>query len=161
MTSSSTISSQKLDRGGSNWLIYVGLLWLILAAALLIYQMTNPASVRVEWETATELNTAGFQLYRSNVPFGDFELITKELIPSEGDSVSGATYTFVDENVEAGATYFYVLEEVEFDSSTNRYDEDMFSYTVPRVAWWVIILSGISAIAGLALLATGLKERKG
>lgn len=160
MTASSTMSSQKLARGSSNWLIYTGLLWLVLAAALLIYQMTNPAAVRVEWETATELNTAGFQLYRNNVPFGDFELITKELIPSKGDSVTGATYTYIDKNVEAGATYFYVLEEVEFDSSTNRYNEDMFSYTIPRITWWVIVLSGISAIAGLALLATGLKERK-
>ncbi len=162
MSSNSTIPDpeQKAATGSSNWLIYTGILWLVLAAALLIYQTANPPSVRVEWETATELDTAGFQLYRSNLPVGDFELITPELIPSQGDSVSGAQYTFVDENVAAGETYFYVLEEVEYDSSTNRYEEDMFSYTVPRVAWWAILLSGISALAGLALLVTGLKERK-
>lgn len=160
MTSESTISDFNVESGSSNWLIYTGILWLILAIFLLIYQAANPASVRVEWETATELNTAGFQLYRSNLPFGEFDLITPELIPANGDSVSGASYTFVDENVEAGETYFYVLEEVEFDSSTNRYEEDMFSYTVPRIALWAVLLSGISALAGVALLVTGLRERK-
>ena len=138
----------------------MGSLWLLLAVALLYYQLAQPASIKVEWETATELNTAGFHLYRSQSPDDDFIRINESLIPSEGDASSGASYTFTDKQVTPGELYYYVLEEVEYDASTNRYDEDMFSYTVPPASWWAVLLTAVSLLAGLALLVMGLRERK-
>ncbi|MFQ5398403.1 MAG: hypothetical protein ACE5E7_02270 [Anaerolineae bacterium] len=145
----------------SRLLMFLGALWLVLAAALLYYQLSSPVTIKVEWETATELNTAGFQLYRSNSPDGELTLLNKDgLIPGKGNSTSGARYTFVDKNVEAGKTYYYVLEEVEYDSTTNRYDDEQFAYSVPPVSWWVILLTAVSVVLGLALLVTGLREGK-
>jgi hypothetical protein len=139
-------------------MLIIGSLWLFLAAWLLYYQM-NP-SIQVEWNTATELETAGFNLYRSPGSGAEFVRINDKLIPNAGDSVSGADYTFTDKDVAAGETYFYLLEEVELDATANRYEDDIFSYTVPTVTWWAVLLTAVSLLAGLALIILGIRERK-
>jgi hypothetical protein len=139
-------------------MIVIGGLWLILAGWLLYFQM-NP-SIQVEWNTATELETAGFNLYRSPAIDGEFERINNKLIPGEGSGVTGAAYTFDDKEVTAGQTYYYLLEEVELDASTTRYEDDMFSYTVPAVTWGAVLLAAVSLQAGLALIILGIREQK-
>ena len=141
-------------------LMGVGILWLLLAAVLLIYQLANPVSVEITWETATELRTAGFHVYRSSDPASGFGLINEgHLINSKGDPVSGAHYSFIDNDVKAGKTYYYILEEVEFDASINRYEDEVFEYTVPEINWWAAILTFGSALIGIVLLVSGLKEK--
>jgi hypothetical protein len=66
----------------------------------------------------------------------------------------------VDTKVTAGETYYYLLEEIELDASSNRYEEDMFTYAVPRVVWWALILTAGSLLVGLALLAAGFRESR-
>ena len=142
-------------------MVAVGLLWLLLAAALLIYQLTNPGKVEITWETATEQQTAGFNLYRSSDPEEAFVLINEnKLIDSKGGPVSGARYTYVDDEVLAGETYYYLLEEVEFDSTRNRHEEATLQYHVPAVTWWAVVLTAASAVIGLVILMAGLKENK-
>ncbi len=145
--------------GSARLLSMMGVAWLVLAAGLLIYQLSRPATIQIEWDTATEIDSAGFYIYRSQAPGGDFIAINQELIPSKGDALTGATYSYVDEDVVPGETYYYILEEVEFDSSANRYDEEMFSYRVPQT-WWVNVVSAVSALVGLALLISGQREGK-
>ena len=148
------------NRSG-NVLIGVGILWLLLAAALIIYQLASPSRVEISWETATEQRTAGFNIYRSSDPTDGFVLINEgHLISSQGGSVSGARYSFFDDEVEAGKTYYYLLEEVEFDATQNRYKDEVFEHTVPGITWWAIILTTGSAAAGIAMLISGLKEKK-
>ena len=147
-------------RSSPHLLVFLGGLWLVLAAGLLLYQFFRPVTVQIEWETATELNTAGFLLYRGQSLDGEFPLLTEELIPSQGSTVSGAKYTFEDNQVKSGETYYYILEEVEYNGSINRYNDDMFSYTVPRITWVFVFLTAVSILIGLALLLTGIKEGK-
>jgi hypothetical protein len=138
----------------------VGVSWLILALALLLYQFYGPRDVNVQWDTATEINTAGFYLYRSSSPDGEFILVNKagELIPSRGNALSGATYTFTDEDIAPGETYFYLIEEVEYNLTSRRYEDEIFAYTVPPVDWWAIVLVAISAFVGVMMLLMGLQE---
>lgn len=139
----------------------LGLVWLALAAALLAYQFLSPARVEVTWETATEQNTVGFNLYRSQSPEGDFVLVNEgEFIASQGGPVSGASYSYTDTGVAAGQTYYYVLEEIESDGSRIRYEDDLFAYEVPGVTWWLIVLAVASAAIGLAMLAAARREEK-
>lgn len=144
----------------SNLLFILGGLWLLLAAWLLYYQLNQSASIQIEWDTATELETAGFNLYRSPTAGGEFVRINDKLIPSQGGALTGAAYTYDDKSVAAGETYYYLLEEVEVDASTNRYEDDIFSYTVPSVAWWAVVLTAVSLLAGLALIVMGIRERR-
>ncbi|MBK8986048.1 MAG: hypothetical protein IPM39_08200 [Chloroflexi bacterium] len=139
-------------------MVMMGIFWLFLAGALLFYQLASPVTVKIEWDTATELDTAGFYLYRSQTADGDFERVNDVLIDSRGSAVSGAAYSFVDRNVEPGKTYYYVLEEVQTNAAVNRYEDDMFSYTVPRVTWWAVVLTALTMVVGLALLVFGLRE---
>lgn len=76
--------------------------------------------VTISWATAVELDNAGFNLYRSDSPDGDFVQINSALIASKGNSVIGASYTFVD-SVGAGV-YWYKLEDIDSRSVKTMHD---------------------------------------
>ena len=146
----------------SGGLIIVGILWVGFAGAVLMTQLYGSRNAKVQWDTSTEVNTAGCYLYRSSSPDGEFILINKEgeLIPSQGNALSGATYEFTDENVIPGETYYYVVEEMEYDLTSHRYDDEMISYTVPRLQWWAIVLVALSLFIGPVMLITGWRESR-
>ena len=103
------------------WL-FCGLL--VLAGLALGYRaMMAPseAVVIVEWTTASEVDTAGFNLYRSEDPDGPFARINDHLIPASPDPLLGGSYAFTDTEVVAGRTYYYQLEDVEIDGTTTRH----------------------------------------
>lgn len=72
-------------------------------------------SVLLEWETASEIDTAGFHLWRSKAAAGDYSRITDQIIPSEGGASWGATYSFEDVAVVYGGTYYYYLEDIDWE----------------------------------------------
>jgi hypothetical protein len=96
--------------------------WLILAALpliLIVSAVTAPVNVTVEWSTASELNTAGFNLYRGDSREGPFTRINPELISASTDPLVGGSYVYTDNQVSPGRTYYYQLEEVETSGRTN------------------------------------------
>ncbi len=142
-------------------LVGLGLLWLFLAAALLVYQQLTPARVEITWETATEQNTAGFRLYRSQNEDGEFTLLNEDtIVESRGGPVSGATYVYTDYAVEAGETYFYVLEEIESNGAQRRYEDDLFEYQVPGRSQWIWVLIIVCGVVGAEMLYAGIKEAR-
>lgn len=72
-------------------------------------------AILLSWETASELNTLGFNLYRSKSPDGKRKLLNSELILTlDGPGgVSGATYSYKDRTARPGIAYYYWLEEVD------------------------------------------------
>jgi hypothetical protein len=87
---------------------------LILAALILfIVSAATPPIVTVEWSTASELNTAGFNLARGASQTGPFTRLNAEVIPASPDPLVGGAYVYTDTQVAAGQTYYYQLEEVE------------------------------------------------
>jgi hypothetical protein len=74
----------------------------------------------IRWSTETEVNTAGFNLYRASREDGPWEKINERLIPGAPDPLRGGTYVFTDTEVIAGQTYWYELEEVETSGKTTR-----------------------------------------
>jgi len=66
----------------------------------------------IEWETATEINNAGFNIYRSKGGIAVPQRINTSLIPAQGTSHSGYLYTYVDDNIVPGDRYYYILEDV-------------------------------------------------
>lgn len=138
-------------------LLGLGVAWLLLAGSILVFQLFRQKQITIQWNTETEQNTAGFQLYRSLTPNGDFELITPEMIASEGGPVSGGSYSFED-TVEAGKTYYYLIEEIEYDSTVHQYQEDIISRQVPLVEWWAIMMTAVALLVGIGLVITGLRE---
>lgn len=78
------------------------------------------AAIRVEWETASELDTLGFNLYRAESADGPWTQLNDALIPAQmPGSPVGAVYQVVDESVQPGITYFYWLEDVDLYGVTS------------------------------------------
>lgn len=69
-------------------------------------------TILVVWETATEMDTASFKLYRaesaSPSSWGD-PIHTTDAI---GDTFTSTTYEYVDSNVTAGVRYYYLLKDI-------------------------------------------------
>ena len=69
-------------------------------------------AIVVEWETAAEVDNAGFVLFRTKADVAEFEQVTG-LIPAEGSVSRGASYSFADRDVSLGVRYMYYLVDVD------------------------------------------------
>ena len=96
--------------------IVLSLVWPLAAMA----QEPTPAAsvVVVEWTTESEVDMAGFNLYRSESPDGPYVKVNAALIPGASDPLLGGKYAYTDTNVVAGRTYYYKLEDVELGGTT-------------------------------------------
>jgi hypothetical protein len=73
-------------------------------------------NVLVSWETATELDNLGFNVYRSRSAGGERVRLNEWLIVSQNPgSTTGSSYQFVDRSAEPGTIYHYWLEDIDLD----------------------------------------------
>lgn len=93
--------------------------WVSLLVVLFAY-VSMPARIVVQWTTATEINTAGFNIYRSERAEGPYTKINAQLIPAS-DALTGGKYQYEDTTVVAGQTYYYQLEDVEYGGAAARH----------------------------------------
>lgn len=136
----------------------LGTLWLLLSLSLLYIQHTIPRRTIVTWETGSEQNTAGFNLYRRATPDEPFVQLNDALIPARGSSSTGAQYRYEDTAVQPGTTYTYLLEEVELDGTTTRYPNAIQSQRVQSTAIWSWA-TAVAALIAITLLTLGLRHR--
>jgi len=76
------------------------------------------SKVILQWSTEAETDNAGFNLYRSTSENGDYIKINDSLIPAEGTSTQGASYSFVDNEVKNRMTYYYKLEDIDLNGTS-------------------------------------------
>lgn len=115
--------------------------------------------VLVEWTTESEVETAGFNVYRSEGAEGPYVKINPELIPSSPDPILGGHYVYTDTDVVAGRTYYYKLEDVELDGTTALHGpiEVVAKASSPSVfanlaAWWPLaVLVVVLGLGGVVL----------
>jgi len=69
-------------------------------------------TVLVAWETASEIDVAGFNVWRAPAPGEEYLQVNERLIPGAGDPVQGASYAFADTGCGA-ARCFYKLQEID------------------------------------------------
>ena len=82
------------------------------AVTLTSFTATSTADeVLVEWETATEVDNAGFNIYRSKRSAGTYKKVNGKLIPAQGNGAYGASYSF--EDTPGRGTFYYKLEDVD------------------------------------------------
>jgi exosortase sorting signal-containing protein len=67
----------------------------------------------IQWKTASEIDNAGFHLWRSDARDGGYRRITAVLIPAEGGPARGVDYEYEDNDVAPGRTYHYKLEDMD------------------------------------------------
>ena len=81
---------------------------------------SGPA-VQIEWETASEVGNAGFNLYRSLTPEERGEQLNEALIPSRSLGLEGAVYSWEDRAVQPGVACYYWLEAVDMEGVSTLY----------------------------------------
>lgn len=115
--------------------------------------------VLVEWTTESEVETAGFNLYRSERSEGPYVRVNPALIPGASDPILGGKYTYTDTNVVAGRTYYYKLEDVELDGATTVHGpievvaEAAHPSTFSNLAaWWPLVVAMAALVLGGAIL---------
>jgi len=70
--------------------------------------------ILVEWETATELDNLGFNLYRSHSPDSGYIQLNESLIAAQNPGgMLGATYTWFDSSMKPDIIYYYRLEDID------------------------------------------------
>jgi hypothetical protein len=67
----------------------------------------------LQWDTEAEIDNAGFNLYRAESENVEYAKINDSLIPAQGSSTEGASYEFIDNNVQNRKHYCYKLEDID------------------------------------------------
>ena len=139
------------------------LIWLALAAAAVVlgvqaWRMSQEVAVVIAWETASEMDTAGFNLYRGDHESGPFEPVNAALIPGAEDPITGGSYQFVDSNVMAGTTYYYQLEEVELSGA--RVIVETTAVQAEAGGRLELVLAGVMFVIAVIGLAGQLRGRQ-
>jgi hypothetical protein len=115
--------------------------------------------ILLSWETVSEMDNAGFNLYRSASPAAPDELLA--FVPSQAPgSTQGASYRFDDTQVAVGETWYYWLEDVDLNGATALHGPVSATLQAPT-AVTVDALQAQTAAPGagaapLAALAAGL-----
>ncbi|TMC47701.1 MAG: hypothetical protein E6J26_11115 [Chloroflexi bacterium] len=99
------------------------------------------APIVVNWTTKSEVNTAGFNLYRAESASGPFVQINQALIPAANDPIT-----------------YYQLEDVDLNGTRTRYEKlIMVTASAPTTdLLGVPIPIALTGIAGLCSIALGI-----
>lgn len=89
----------------------------------------NRDGVLLRWETASEVGTAGFRVFRRDPGSGRFLELTDEPVAAVPEAPQGAAYELLDAKADPGSRHVYRLAEVELDG--NERDLGTFEI-VPR-----------------------------
>jgi hypothetical protein len=127
--------------------------------------------VQVTWETVSEIDNAGFNLYRGLQADGSDRLLLTYVASQAPGSTQGAAYSYQDAAVEAGQTYWYWLEDVDLSGATTLHGPVSATVQAPTAVTlssvsaspaaaapaltWLLLAAG----AGLALGAARLRRR--
>ncbi len=77
--------------------------------------------VVLTWKTESEVNNAGFNIYRAEAEDGEYVKINSSLIPANGSTTEGASYRYIDQTAKRGTTYYYKLEDVDMSGNATMH----------------------------------------
>lgn len=80
----------------------------------------NGQEVTLNWATATEVDNAGFNIYRATSADGEYSRINDVLITAKGTVYGGATYSLIDTPGEG--EFFYILEDIDYYNQATSYE---------------------------------------
>ena len=105
-------------------------------------------AVQVSWETVSELDNLGFNLYRS--PAVDGERMLLAFVPSSAPgSTAGAAYTWQDAaGLVPGQTVYYWLEDVDVSGATTLHGPVSVEFSAPTA----VTLGSVNAQGGAPAL---------
>jgi hypothetical protein len=91
------------------------------ATAVRLLSLTATGSdgaVDLAWRTGSEVDNLGFHVHRSLSANGPWTRMTSSLVPGQGFSAMGASYSWRDAGLQNGVRYYYRLEDVDAKSGS-------------------------------------------
>jgi hypothetical protein len=73
----------------------------------------SDSKVTLQWKTESEVDNAGFNVWRA-----EFEKINTSLISAKGSPTQGVSYQFIDKNVQNRKMYLYKLEDIDLKGTS-------------------------------------------
>ena len=131
------------------------LLGLVAIALFFLGYLTQPVEAIIRWSTESEVDTAGFHVYRATEIDGEYERVSTELQPSSGDPFSGASYTYTDDTIEPGQTYYYQQEEFETTGTVTRL-VDTVAFESPAGVMRILAMMNWTVVSGLLVALAGI-----
>lgn len=124
--------------------------------ALVVYGVIlyRSPSILIEWQTATEIDTIGFNLYRADQIEGPYQKLNASLIPAADDPLRGGSYHYVDANLMPNRIYYYQLEDVDIQGKTTRH-EPISVQAHPQGVLELIVGAGLITLG----LISGIRNR--
>ena len=83
--------------------------------------LPKSGKVTLNWTTESEIDNAGFNIYRAETENGSYIKINAALISTKGSSTQGASYEFVDNDVQNRKTYYYKLEDIDLEGKSTMH----------------------------------------
>jgi hypothetical protein len=71
------------------------------------------ALAKLNWETESEIDNAGFNIWRAEAEDGEYVKLNDQIIPAKGSEIKGAKYAFTDKTAKNRNTYFYKLQDID------------------------------------------------
>lgn len=90
--------------------------------------ISNPNANLIEWETSSEINNHGFNIYKAyskenkDVDKLHFFKLNQSLIPGAGSSSEPHKYQFSDMQVQDQYYYWYYLEDIEYNGIKTKHE---------------------------------------
>jgi hypothetical protein len=80
-----------------------------------------PLANTIRWQTATEVENFGFDVYRGDSEEGPFVRLTERPIAGAGTSDVPTRYEFVDDTIEPETAYYYYVESISTGGVRERF----------------------------------------
>lgn len=91
--------------------------------------------ITIEWITESEINNAGFNIYRAESREGEYVKINASLIAAKGSATEGAAYDFVDTGLQNRKIYYYKLEDIDLNGTSTMHGP------ISAMAKWILALT--------------------
>ena len=132
--------------------------WAPTAVTLFRFEaIAQGEAVRIVWETASELDNLGFNLYRAATPAGSWELVNAAFIPAQNPgAVFGAVYELLDTEVTPGVPVYYRLEDVDIHGTSTFHGPISVTLSNPSAATVTgFAAQGTPGLGALLVMAFG------
>ena len=117
-----------------------------------IVAISAPGGILITWETTSEVDNAGFNLYRAASSGGPWKKLNETLIPAVSPGSSeGHSYRWLDTIADPTVIHYYLLEDLALDGTRTRHAPVEIVPALPN-AVHISILTG-SPVRPLALTA--------
>jgi len=87
--------------------------------SLFIPKVNEENQVVLNWVTESELDNAGFNIYRSISKDGKFIKVNNKLIQGAGTTGERSQYKYIDATAKPNIEYYYRIEDVSFSGAVN------------------------------------------